>query len=53
MPETAALLQMLALLLGVGACAGLVAGLLGVGGESCWFPHSFMRWVIWAMRAGR
>ena len=32
MPETGLLLQMLALLLAIGAVAGVLAGLLGVGG---------------------
>ena len=41
MPETAALLQMLALLLAVGAGAGLVAGLLGVGGGIVLVPAFF------------
>jgi uncharacterized membrane protein YfcA len=41
MPETAALLQMLALLLGVGAFAGLIAGLLGVGGGIVLVPAFF------------
>lgn len=41
MPEIADLIQMLALLLVVGACAGVVAGLLGVGGGIVLVPAFF------------
>ena len=41
MPELAALLPMVALLLGIGAFAGVIAGLLGVGGGIVLVPAFF------------
>lgn len=36
MPDMSLLVQMLALLALIGAFAGVLAGLLGVGGGMCW-----------------
>ena len=52
MPDFVTLLPMIVLLMVIGAFAGVIAGLLGVGGGIVLVPASFMPLAIWVM-AGR